>query len=258
MNIKGIFTLVLSLFLSVSVFAWGKTGHRVVGYVAQQHITKKANKNINKVLKDYSLEMSGNFMDFIKADTNYRFMGSWHYVSIPDGKTYEDITKNPKGDVIWAIETLINELKTKEFKIVPNEEFAIMALVHFVGDIHQPLHVGLAEDRGGNNVKIEFFGEETNLHRLWDTDLIEHQGLSYTEWGNHINRGIDKLQVLSWQSNSVREWAAESMQWRTKCYDFGDYTNLKYKYIYRHISTVELRLEQAGVRLAGILNDIYG
>ena len=258
MKLGRIFTVLIVLSISVSAFSWGKTGHRVVGHVAQQHLSKKANKRINKILTDYSLEMSGNFMDFIKADTTYRHMGSWHYVSIPDGKTYADITKSKKGDVIWAIETLINELKTKDFKIVPNEEFAIMALVHFVGDIHQPLHVGLAEDRGGNSVKIEFFGEQTNLHRLWDTDLIEHQGLSYTEWGNHINRGVDKLQVLAWQGNTVREWAAESQQLRTACYDFGEYTNLKYKYIYRHMATVELRLEQAGVRLAGVLNSIYG
>lgn len=250
--------ILITIILTTSAFAWGKTGHRVVGYVAQQHITKKANKSINKILKEYSLEMSGNFMDFIKADTNYRHMGSWHYVSIPDGKTYADITKKSEGDVIWAIETIIDELKTREFKIVPNEQFAIMALVHFIGDIHQPLHVGLAEDRGGNSVKVEFFGNQSNLHRVWDSELIDHQGLSYTEWGDHINRGIDKRQVLAWQSNTVTDWATESMKWRSRCYDFGTWTNLKYDYIYRHMSTVELRLEQAGVRLAGVLNELYG
>ena len=248
----------MAIVINTSAFSWGKTGHRVVVYVAQQHLSKKANKFINTILTDYSLEMSGNFMDFIKADTTYRHMGSWHYVSIPDGKLYADITKNSKGDVIWAIETLIAELKTKKFKIVPNEQFAIMALVHLVGDVHQPSHVGLAEDKGGNKVKVAFFGEKSNLHRVWDSGLVDHQGLSYTEWGNHINRGVDKLQVVAWQENTVREWAAESQQLRTACYDFGEYTNLKYAYIYRHIGTVEQRLEQAGVRLAGLLNDIYG
>ena len=246
------------LFVSVSIFAWGKTGHRVVGYVAQQHISKKANKNLNEILKDYSLEMSGNFMDFIKADTNYRHMSAWHYVSIPDGKSYADITPNTKGDVIWAIETIINELKTKDFKIVPNEQFAVMALVHFVGDIHQPLHVGLKEDRGGNDIKVEWFGNESNLHRVWDSEMIEHQQLSYTEWGNHVNRVVTKIEVNLWQEASVRDWASESQSLRKACYDFGEWTNLKYRYIYRHMHTVEQRLVKAGVRLAGILNDIYG
>jgi hypothetical protein len=127
---KRLLLISLSLLLAHTSFGWGKTGHRVVGLVAQQYLTKKASKKIDKILGTYSLEMSGNYMDFLRSDTSYRHMNPWHYVSIPDGKRYEDITPNPKGDVIWAIETLVEELKTKEFKIVPNEEFAIMALVH--------------------------------------------------------------------------------------------------------------------------------
>ena len=251
-------SLVILLASVTSAFAWGKTGHRVVGYVAQQHLTKKASKNIDKILTQFSLEMSGNYLDFIRSDSNYRFMSSWHYVSIPDGKRYEDITPNPKGDVIAKIEELILELNTKDFKIVKDEEFALMALVHLVGDLHQPLHVGYAEDRGGNSIKVEWFGEETNLHHVWDASIIDHQQLSYTEWGNHINRGVDKLQVAYWQSTTVRDWAHESQDIRKSCYDFGEYTNLKYNYVFRHLNTVETRLEQAGVRLAGLLNDIYG
>jgi len=258
MKLDRSISLVLALFISATVFGWGKTGHRVVGYVAQQHLTKKASKLIDAILSDYSLEMSGNYLDFIRSDTNYRFMNSWHYVSIPDGKRYEDITPNAKGDVIAKIEELILELKTKDFKIVKDEEFAIMALVHLVGDLHQPLHVGLAEDRGGNKVKVEWFGESTNLHHVWDSEIINHQELSYTEWGNHINRNVDNLKVASWQSSTVRDWAHESQDLRKDCYDFGDYVNLKYSYNFRHLHTVELRLEQAGVRLAGLLNHIYG
>lgn len=240
--------------------AWGKTGHRVVGYVAQQHLSTKANDNINKILSSYSLEMSGNYLDFIKADTAtaYKLMSSWHYVSIPNGKRYEDIVPSKDGDAIWAIETIIEELKTKKFKIVANEEFAIMALVHLVGDLHQPLHVGLAEDKGGNTIKVEWFGEPTNLHHVWDSEIIDDQQLSYTEFGNHINRGVDATQVTTWQSTTVRDWAHESQDLRAACYDFGDYVNLRYDYSYRHLATVEQRLEQAGVRLAGVLNELYG
>lgn len=258
MNIKRALGILIFVSVGYHALAWGKTGHRVVGYVAQQHLTKKASKNIDKILTQFSLEMSGNYLDFIRADSNYRFMSSWHYVSIPDGKRYADITPNPKGDVIAKIEELILELSAKDFKIVKDEEFALMALVHLVGDLHQPLHVGYAEDRGGNSIKVEWFGEETNLHHVWDGSIIDDQQLSYTEWGNHINRGVDKLQVAYWQSTSVRDWAHESQDLRKACYDFGEYTNLKYDYVFRHLHTVETRLEQAGVRLAGLLNEIYG
>jgi hypothetical protein len=255
---KRLLLISLSLLLVHTSFGWGKTGHRVVGLVAQQYLTKKASKKIDKILGTYSLEMSGNYMDFLRSDTNYRHMNPWHYVSIPDGKRYEDIIPNPKGDVIWAIETLVEELKTKEFKIVPNEEFAIMALVHFVGDMHQPLHVGLAEDRGGNSIQVSWFGEETNLHHVWDESLIAHQKLSYTEWGKHITRNVSKKEVKKIMGGTVRDWAHESQDLRAACYDFGTYTNLKWQYVFRHIGTVEDRLLKGGIRLAGILNSIYG
>ena len=258
MNIKRILSLYILIVLSVSVFAWGKTGHRVVGYVAQQHLSPKASATLDTLLQKFSLEMSGNYLDFIRSDTSYKFMNSWHYVSIPDSMTYADITPNPKGDVIWAIETILEELKTKKFNIVKDEEFGVMALVHLVGDLHQPLHVGLAEDRGGNSIKVEWFGESTNLHHVWDGELIDHQQLSYTEFGNHINRGVDATQVALYQSTGVRVWAQESQDLRAACYDFGKYVNLKYRYNFRHIETVEDRLLQAGIRLAGLLNEIYG
>ena len=117
MNIKRALGILIFVSVGYHALAWGKTGHRVVGYVAQQHLTKKASKNIDKILTQFSLEMSGNYLDFIRADSNYRFMSSWHYVSIPDGKRYADITPNPKGDVIAKIEELILELSTKDFKI---------------------------------------------------------------------------------------------------------------------------------------------
>lgn len=248
--------IVLLIFCQTAT-AWGPLGHRVVGYVAQKHLTKKASKKINEILKLYSLEMCGNHMDFIKSDTNYNHMNSWHYVSIPDGMHYNESSKNKKGDVIATIDQIMTELKTKEFNVFESEEFAIMALVHMVGDIHQPLHVGLAEDHGGNNVRVEWFGKRTNLHRIWDSELINHLKLSYRELGDHINRYITPAQVKIWQKNSVIDWAEESQKLRIACYDFGDKKKLGYNYSFRHIKTIELRLEQAGVRLAGLLNQIY-
>jgi hypothetical protein len=248
----------LFVFMAQFVFAWGQTGHRVVGYIAQKYLTPKASERIDSILGKYSLEMSGNYLDFIKADTNYRFMSAWHYVTIPDGMTYETSEKSKNGDVIWAIEDLLSQLKMRTFTSVKDEEFAIMALVHLVADLHQPLHVGNGKDRGGNGIKLQWFGEESNLHRVWDSDIIDHQQLSYTEFGNHINRNISPDDIRYWQGTSVRFWAKESQDLRAACYSFGEETNLKYEYIYQHLQTVETRLLQAGIRLAGLLNQLYG
>lgn len=253
-------SLIVVSFLTISFIsnAWGPTGHRVVGYVAQQHLTKKAHKKIQSILHLYTLEMCGNHMDFIRSDTQYRHMSSWHYVSIPNELSYEESTKNPKGDVITMLEQIIQELKTKQFQIVENEEFAILALVHLVADIHQPLHVGLADDKGGNMVKVKWFGERTNLHSVWDGKLIDHLKLSYRELGDHVNKNLTAEQISTWQNSYVRDWARESKELRLACYDFGSKMNLGYAYSFRHINTVETRLLQAGIRLAGILNEIYG
>lgn len=253
-----------SLFITLLVLAgnqsygWGKSGHRIVGYVAQEHLSRKAAKRVDKVLESYSLDMCGNFMDFIRSNDSFNYLRPWHYSTVPDGKTYEETEQDKRGDAVSKIIELTEMLKTKEFKHVPNEEHALMFLVHLVADLHQPLHVGNGKDKGGNDVKVQWFGEETNLHRVWDEHLVEFQNLSYTEFGNHLIRNTTKEQVKLWQSTGVLVWAAESQQLRDACYDFGENTNLWFKYNYRHVHTVEKRLNQAGVRLAKLLNEIYG
>jgi hypothetical protein len=129
--------------------------------------------------------------------------------------------------------------------------------VHLVGDIHQPLHVGNSTDRGGNDVKVEFMWQKTNLHRVWDSDLIDHQQLSYTEYADWINVAT-KDQIAAWQSAPILEWANESMGLRPLVYNFPENGKLSYEYNAACITTLNDRLTQAGIRLAHILNQIYG
>ena len=129
-------------------------------------------------------------------------------------------------------------------------------LVHLVGDIHQPLHVGKPGDRGGNDVKVKWFRSDSNLHRVWDSDMIDDTKLSYTELALSLGTP-DKATVARWQKTSIRDWATESMNYRPQVYDIGD-SNLSYKYSYKYLGAAKDRLLQAGVRLAGLLNQIYG
>jgi hypothetical protein len=125
-----------------------------------------------------------------------------------------------------------------------------------VGDIHQPLHVGCCDDLGGNKVKVKWFGRDTNLHNVWDNSMIDETKLSFTELTGFLGEP-DPASLLSWQKNSVREWADESMSFRKQVYDIGD-ANLSYKYSYKYLSIAKQRMMEAGVRLAGVLNEIYG
>ena len=247
--------IIFGFFLTVNAISWGLTGHRVIGDIAQQHLTRKAKKGITKILGTESLADVGNWMDFIKSDPQYNYMNVWHYVTIPDGETYATSTKDPNGDIIWAIDKFIGELKSDTLNH-EEKKFALKCLVHLVGDIHQPLHVGNGKDKGGNDIKIKYFWQNSNLHRIWDSGIIDGQNLSYSEWTVKLNH-VTKQELALWQSASVIEWANESMALRPSVYDFGDKKNLTYRYNYDHIAELEGRLLKAGVRLAGILNEIY-
>ncbi|WP_339784298.1 MAG: S1/P1 nuclease [Imperialibacter sp.] len=235
---------------------WGQTGHRVVGLVAERHLTKKAKANIEKILGGESLAMVSNYMDFIKSDPTYKHMDPWHYCTIPDGQTYEQAGTPSEGDVIATIERLKLELKNKQFTD-GDEAFAIKMLAHLVGDIHQPLHVGNGNDRGGNDLKLKYFWESSNLHRVWDSDMIDGQQLSYTEFADWVDTE-DKATVAAWQKNVTTDWAYESMGLRKQVYNLPEDLSLSYRYNFDNIDAVKLRLVQAGVRLAGLLNEIYG
>lgn len=239
--------------ITLSALAWGATGHRVVGYIADKHLTKKARQAMQRILGQESLAMAAPWMDDVKSDSLYDAYEDWHWVTIEDNETYDQTKKNPKGDLIYALERIITELKSK--KLTPKEEAErVKMLIHLVGDIHQPLHVGRS-DQGGNSIKLTWFGNNTSLHTVWDSGMIDGTRLSYTELGESLYKPND-VEVKNWQSTFVRDWAKESIGYRKQVYDIGD-GKLGYRYQYKYFSIVRDRLAQAGVRLAGILNEIY-
>lgn len=252
------FSLVTLVFLiTFQSFGWGATGHRIVGLIAERHLTKKAKKNIELILGNETLAEVSNYMDFIKSDATYRHMSPWHYATIPDGKTYAEAGTPEEGDVIQTIQRLMSELQTKSFTDV-DEAFALKCLVHLVGDIHQPLHVGNGEDKGGNDLKLEYFWQNSNLHRVWDSEMIDGQQYSYTEYVEWIDHATDD-QLDQWSSLNVLDWANESKEYRNQCYEtMSEDKKLSYRYSYDNIELLNQRLLQAGIRLANVLNKIYG
>lgn len=247
-------TLLLFSIFCINLYAWGPTGHRVIGAIADRHLSKKARKNINKVLQGQNLAMSGNWMDLIRSDHSYDSLKSWHYVTIPSWDKYHHEGQRG-GDVLLAITRFKDELETKQYSV--DEAFALKCLIHLVADLHQPLHVGNGLDRGGNQVKVKFFGKSSNLHTVWDSGMIDHQKLSFSEYTCWIDKA-SKEQMELWKPYDLEAWAKESMSFRTQIYDLPESGYLSYPYVYKNIDTVNLRLLQAGIRLAEILNSIYG
>ena len=169
---------------------------------------------------------------------------------MPDGEDYEK--GKHKGQAVEKVfdftKTLKDKKSTKEDKVI-----ALKFLVHLIGDLHQPLHVGNGTDRGGNDVKVKWFGEATNLHNIWDTRLINLQELSYTEYSNYLLLNIDYSLIREWQGANILEFINESKEFRKKCYEFKD-GNLSWDYFYNNKELLEKRLIQGGVRLSGEIN----
>jgi hypothetical protein len=251
---RVIFAVVFSAFVSLNSFGWGQTGHRVVGQIAYNHLSKKVRKQINQILKGQSIAMVSNFMDEIKSEPSYDSLGPWHYCTIRDGESYAEAPK--EGDIIQAINTYVAMLKAGNLS-KEDEAFTLKCLIHLIGDIHQPLHVGNGTDKGGNDVKVTYFWESSNLHRVWDTGMIDGQNLSYTEYVEWIDIASD-ARISQWKSDDVMVWVNESISFRPQIYDLPESKKINYRYNYDNIATVNQRLLQAGIRLAGLLEEIYG
>lgn len=256
MNVTTLLLAFVFFTLPANEVPWGQTGHRVVGEVAADHLNRQARKAVDRVLGETSMAIASTWMDEIKSDATYDHTHDWHWVTIPPGMTYAETEKNPNGDLVGTLERLISELKEGRLSSRQEAEHLKM-LIHLVGDLHQPLHVGTGEDQGGNDVEVEWFYEPSNLHRVWDTHMIDDSKLSYTELTRAVNHP-SRQEIRRWQEGSVRDWAHEAMNLRDEVYDLPADSSLGYHYDYENWDIVQRQLLKAGVRLAGVLNDIYG
>jgi len=258
-SIQKISLLLLSV-VTIASYAstvdWGATGHRTVGKIAESYLTKKAKRNIAKLLDGESLALVSTYGDDIKSDGKYRKYSVWHYVNMPFGVKYEDSEKNPSGDLVVGIETckkvLLDENASKEDKV-----FHLKMLVHLIGDLHQPMHVGLKEDKGGNDFQVKWFRSGTNLHSVWDSKMINHYNMTYTELASN-ERELSKAQVKALQEGSIVDWVNETQKYAINAYGSTEKgQNLGYRYMYDNFHIVRSQLQKGGIRLAKVLNELF-
>ena len=236
---------------------WGQTGHRTVGEVADEHLTKKARKNIETLLGGQGLAYVSTYADEIKSDKKYDKYYTWHYVNFPIGSKYEDSEKEEKGDIMTGMQHCISVLKDENASR-EDQVFHLKLLVHLVGDLHQPLHVGKAEDRGGNDIKVTWHYKKSNLHRVWDTEMIESWNMSYSELEQNL-KPLSREQTRAIEGGSLMDWMYESRALAERVYASASQDDkLGYRYSYDHLGTVMEQLRKAGIRLAKVLNEIYG
>jgi hypothetical protein len=250
---KKISLLSVMFFCSIVVFAWGQIGHRTVGKVAENHLSKKAKEALACIMGTEGLVEASTWMDNIKSDSLYDHTHKWHYVTIPNEKDYHTCEVAKDGDAYESINRMVDIIKDANANKQEKIE-AIRMLTHLVGDIHQPLHVGSGEDRGGNSVKIKWFYKNSNLHRIWDSGMIDSKQFSYSELAELIDHASES-RVEELQKDNLDVWVKEAMDLRPQIYDIEGQENLSYEYQYKNWATVKDQLMKAGIRLAGILNE---
>ena len=241
--------------------AWGKAGHRVVAAIADQQLSGLARAHVKEIIGVESLDEAANWPDEMRSDPApfwRKTATPWHYVTL-DGITYDHAP--PEGDALEALLKFRATLQDPAASLA-DKQLALRFVVHLVGDLHQPLHVGKCCDRGGNEVKVTWFGKPTNLHAVWDSALVDDEQLSFTELAAKLERHTSNDDVIAWWDINPRDWISESAQLRETLYpapsnDPKKLPELSYAYVYRFTPVMEQRLKQAGVRLAAYLNDIF-
>lgn len=269
-SMKRIATIVITLLVlmqSASVYAWGPMGHDVVAAIAEQHLTKKAKKNIDKLLGGKSIVYYASWMDNIQNSPywkdGYNKTKTWHYANVDEGLTYQTMQKNKDGDVVSGLEFLTGELTTRYDELTDSMRVDYLKMiVHMVGDLHCPMHAGRLSDRGGNKTKVKWFGQQTNIHSVWDSKMIESaRKWSYSGWVEQLDR-TDKKFKKEVMRGTYEEWFNATVENAALIYKYvenlGDNPKLSYQFIYDFSPMLEQQLLLGGYRLAYVLNTIFG
>jgi len=248
-------SIALVLWLPIAAQAYGPEGHRLAGSVAQSRLCLSARQGVADLAARETLQTLGFWADRIRGLERYRRSAPWHYVNIPDGQSADAHVHPAEGDVLWAIGRFRSRLADPRLAHAQRAE-ALRFLVHLVVDVHQPLHVGRASDRGGNAVEVEFRQDRMSLHRFWDTEAVGLGGATRRARQARLDALLDSGELTAGVLDP-RAWAGESLALRGRIYAFRADGRLAEGYLRFARQLTARRLALAGLRLAAVLNDIY-
>jgi len=257
MNFKKSFLLLLICIISFSAMAYDAVGHRIIADIAYKNLTSKAKKQCDKVLGKHGIIYASVWADEVRSDKKYDYSYKWHYQNLKDSLTIEQIDglfKNPTAEgehLFFAIDQLTQRLKKDK-----NDAEALKFLVHFMADLHQPMHLGRAEDLGANKISMQWFGKSTNLHAVWDGMITEGQKMSYSEYSQFLQDSFEKAKANK-QAETLLQSVYNVYLLRTEIYNYGVSEKSNYSYIYKFGGRNNEMLYSAGIQLAKRLNELF-
>jgi nuclease S1 len=245
--------------------AWGPDGHRIVCGVAWRHLNPDGRALATRLLRSNDEQTFVNaclWADSVRRDRPETY--DYHFVNIPAGQpgfNEERYCRAPKRCAPWAIVHFGHRLADRSADLLTRTE-ALKYVLHFVGDLHQPLHAGRPGDRGGNEIMVDFFGDagdqerRNNLHSVWDSQMLRRAGMRWPEASNRLYSQIADDEVQSWQTLNVREWADESFRLDEE-FVYGKLPRdgrIRNEYYKPALGIAEVQLLKGGIRLAHLLN----
>lgn len=236
--------------------AWGPDGHRIVGELAERRLSEAALAHIAELLRDETdatLAGVSIWADEIRRQPEWLHTQPWHYVNLPDLDCGMERQRDcPDGDCVFGAIERQREILADAGAAQGERVNALKFLVHFVGDVHQPMHAGLRSDRGGNGFQVNIDGEGMNLHRVWDSVILGRRGLSWQDYADVLESGA----VCA--GGQPEQWAMESCRLIDTNSLYPSGRIIDDSYLLQHRALAERRLQQAGIRLAALLEDALG
>ena len=247
-------------------WGFGADAHRIVGYIANEYMRDCSRAAVSEILEGESLSEAGLWADQIRGNREWNYVRPWHFINIPDGIAMQDAQRSAGGDVLWAINEMNRRLDDPDLGDEARAK-ALKLLIHFVADVHQPLHVGYFEDRGGNRVRVTYFRKpgkppgKSNLHAYWDTKALQVSLEDWESGARGLIAGIEEEGVPE-SLGQAEDWVAEAIDYRPEVYDFDDFNRGRSVYLGNDYLTsarqiLRAQLSLAGLRLAATLNERY-
>ena len=255
---RVLMTILTAMLLCPMAFAWGAKGHRIIAQVAYDNLNNKTRKQVDAVLGKHGMIYLAAWADEIKSDTIYPQSHDWHYQDLDGGLTDAQVvamlTDYPEegGNMFRALDSLALELTAHK-----DNYDALAFYVHLYADRFCPMHVAHLDDKGGNAVKMKWFGQNTNLHSVWDAKIIDSKGFTYTEYANYLHDmyGNKKKAVMKLTDE---ETILQTYHVTDEIYQYHTTWNGNaYHYSYHWMDEMEWQMYTAGVKLAQSLNLIY-
>ncbi|WP_439107419.1 S1/P1 nuclease [Congregibacter sp.] len=228
-------------------------GHEIAARLAEPYLSPSARKAVEALLGKETLASASTWADRMRSDPSTFWQeeaGPYHYVTVPDGRRYQEVGPPPQGDAATALAQFALDLQDPNVSR-ERKRLALRFAVHIVQDLQQPLHVGNGRDRGGNQISVMMDGSRVNLHRVWDALLLESRQRTQDEWLSYF-RNSALLRQPEKRDADPLVWIAESAALRESLYPVPATINAAY--LRRELPRAEARLAQAGIRTAAWLN----